>query len=138
MSAYGLLSSLLMGYGSGSASITCKSLFFLSQRTSKSRPSHSTINRHVDKLAMLPHTFDLTHLVVVFTTLIRISSVAALLLSNDGPTKIPHDVIAEMVRHVIRDHDVQPLSGKRQSSGATDVHPTKKRKQIEYDRERAK
>ena len=106
MSVYGLLSSLLMGYGSGSASITCKSLFFLSQRTSKSPPSHSAINRHVDKLAMSSHTFDLTHLVVVLIMLICIVSVAAVLLSNDGPTKIPRDVIAEMVHHVICNHDV--------------------------------
>ena len=87
---------------------------------------------------MSSRTVDLTHLVVVFTMLIRIVSVAVVLLSNDGPTKIPHDVIAEMVRHVIHDHDVQLLSGKRQSSGATDLHPTKKWKQIKYDRERAK
>jgi hypothetical protein len=43
-----------------------------------------------------------------------------------------------MVRDVISEHDVQPLSRKRQSSGATDLHPTKKRKQIEYNREQAK
>ena len=87
---------------------------------------------------MSSRTFDLTHLVVVFTTLICIVLVAMVLLSSDRPTEIPHDVIAEMVRHVIRDHDVQLLSGKRQSSGATDLHPTKKRKQIKYDREQAK
>ncbi len=113
MSAYGLLSSLLMGYGSGSASIMCKSLLFLSRHMSKSSPSHSAINCQVDELAMSSRTFDLTHLVVMFATLICIVSVAAVLLSNEGPTKIPHDIIAEMVCHVIRDHDVQPLSGKR-------------------------
>ena len=74
----------------------------------------------------------------MFTMLICIVSVAAVLLSNDGQTNIPHDFIAEMVRHVICDHDVQPLSGKRQSSNATDLHPTKKRKQIKYDKEQAK
>ncbi len=83
-------------------------------------------------------TFDLTHLVVMFAMLIRVVSVAAALLSHDGPTKIPRDVIAEMVHHVIHDHDVLLLSGKRQSSDATDLHPPKKRKQIKYNSERAK
>jgi len=83
-------------------------------------------------------TFDLTHLLAVFVMLIRIIFVAAALLYNHGPTQIPQDVIAEMVQHVIRDCDVWPLSGKRQSSDATDLCPPKKRKQIEYDREQAK
>ena len=43
-----------------------------------------------------------------------------------------------MVQHIIHDCDVRPLSGKRQSSDATDLCPPKKRKQIEYDREQAK
>ena len=75
-------------------------------------------------------TLNLTDLVVMFVMLICVVSVAVALLSHDGPTKIPRDVIAEMVRDVISEHDVQPLSGKRQSSGATDLHPTKKQKQI--------
>ena len=100
------------------------------QITIFSFPAHvksppSVINRHVDKLAMLSHRFDLTHLVVMFTMLIRIVSVAVVLLSNDKLTQIPHDVIAEMVHHFIHDHDVQPLSGKRHSSDADDPHPTK-------------
>ena len=83
-------------------------------------------------------TFNLTHLVVMFAMLIRIVSVATMLLSNNGLTEIPRDVIAEMEHHVIRDHDVQPLSGKRQSSDATDLHPPQKQKQIKHDSERAK
>jgi hypothetical protein len=106
----------------------CPSLFFLSQCTSKSPTSHSAINRHVDKLAMSSRTIDLTHLhlIVMFVTLVRIASVAVLLHFDDGPTEISHDVIAEMVHDVISEYDVQPLSGKRQSFGATDLHPTKK------------
>ena len=89
---------------------------------------------------MSSRTFDLTHLhlVVVFTMLIRIVSAAALLNFDAGPTEIPDDVIAEMVHDIISEHELKSLSGKRQSSDATDLHRTKKRKQIEYDREQAK
>ncbi len=88
---------------------------------------------------MSSSALDLTHLVVVFMTIIHVVSVAAALLSNrHEPTKIPHDGIAEMVYDFIREHDVQLLSGKRCSSDPDDPHPIKKRKQINYDRERAK
>ena len=43
-----------------------------------------------------------------------------------------------MVFNFIHDHNVQPLSRKRHSSDADDPHPTKKRKQIQYDRDQAK
>jgi hypothetical protein len=60
-------------------------------------------------------------------------------LSNrHEPTKIPLDYIAEMVYDFARKHDVQPLSGKRRSSDPDDPHPIKKRKHINYNRERAK
>ena len=62
---------------------------------------------------MLTPTFDPTPIVVMFAALIRVVSVATALLSNHGPTRIPDDVIAEMVYNFIRDHDVQPLSQKR-------------------------
>jgi hypothetical protein len=79
---------------------------------------------------MSSSTLDLTHLVVVFATLICVVSVAAVLLSNRHElTKIPQDVIAEMVFNFIRDHDVEPLSGKRCSFDPEDPNPAKKRKQ---------
>ena len=79
---------------------------------------------------------DHTHLVVVFTTIIRVDSVAAVLLSNrHEPTEIPVDVIAEMVYDFICEHDVRPLSGKMCSSDPDDAHPIKKRKLTHYDRE---
>ncbi len=88
---------------------------------------------------MSSSALDLTHLVVVFMTIIRVVSVAAALLSNrHEPTEISDDVIAEMVYDFIREHDVQPLSAKTCSSDPDDAHPIKKRKLIHYDRERAK
>lgn len=65
-------------------------------------------------------------------------SVATVLLSNDGLTKITYSVIAEMVHKFICDHDVQLLMMKRHSSNANYPHPPKKRTQIKYDREHAK
>ena len=88
---------------------------------------------------MSSSTLDLAHLVVMFMMLIHVVSVAVVLLSNrHQPTKIPHNVIEEMVYEFIRGHNVRPLLGKRCSSDPDDPHQTKKRKQISYDRERAK
>jgi hypothetical protein len=65
-------------------------------------------------------------------------SVAAALLSINGPTQIPDDFIAEMIYNFICDNCVWPLSRNRHSSNADDPHPTKKQKQTKDCRERAK
>ncbi len=74
----------------------------------------------------------------MFAVLICVVSVAMVLLSNHETAWIPDIVITEMVYNFIHDHDVWPLSQKRHSSDADDRHPTKKWKQIQYNRDRAK
>jgi hypothetical protein len=87
---------------------------------------------------MFDTTLDLTHVLAMFSMLMLVIAVTAMLLAlTDEQPVIPEDVIQEMVLKTISEHNLAPLSGMRLSSYFKDPRPMKKPKQIRNDRERA-
>ena len=63
-------------------------------------------------------------------------AVIVLALTDEQPA-IPDSVIQDMVFETTSEHNIVPLSGKRLLSSLKDPRPRKKKKQIQYDWERA-
>jgi hypothetical protein len=87
---------------------------------------------------MLDPTLDLTYVLSAFSMLMWVVAVAAAVLAlTDEQPVILEDVIQEMLLKMISKNNVPPLSVKRLLSYFKDSRPRKKKKHIQFDRERA-